>query len=63
VHASVSKIRAVRRDFELMIIEEASGAPIYKPRLEFVLSPGVLTPTPESVIKTSDAQKGAGVFK
>jgi hypothetical protein len=60
VHASVSKIRAVRRDFKLMIKEEASGAPIYKPRPE--LSRG-LTPTPESVIKTSDAQKGAGVLK
>jgi hypothetical protein len=38
VHASVSKIRVVRRDFELMIKEEASGAPVYKACPEFVLS-------------------------
>jgi hypothetical protein len=46
-----------------MIKEEASGALIYKARPEFVLSRKVLTSTPESVIKTQDAQQGAGVFK
>jgi hypothetical protein len=63
VHASVSEIRVVRRGFELMIKEEASGAPIYKARPEFVLSPKVVTSTLESIVKTYDAQQGAGVFK
>jgi len=46
-----------------MIKEGASVAPIYKPRPEFVLSLKFLTSAPESVIKTCDAQQGAGVFK
>jgi hypothetical protein len=46
-----------------MIKEEASGAPIYKASLKFVLSLKFLTSAPESVIKTCDAQQGASVFK
>jgi hypothetical protein len=46
-----------------MIKEQASGAPIYKACPEFVLSRKFLTSAPESVIKTSDAQQGPGVFK
>jgi len=46
-----------------MIKEEASGAPIYKPRLEFVLSLKFLTSPPESGVRCRDAQQGPGVFK
>jgi hypothetical protein len=46
-----------------MIKEEASGAPIYKARPEFILSLKVLTSAPESVTKTCDAQQGPGVVK
>jgi hypothetical protein len=46
-----------------MIKEKASGAPIYKACPEFCPITQGLTSTPESVIKTQDAQQGAGVFK
>jgi hypothetical protein len=46
-----------------MIKEEASVAPIYKARQEFILSLKFLTSAPESVIKTCDAQQGPGVVK
>jgi hypothetical protein len=46
-----------------MIKEEASGAPIYKARPEFVLSLKFLTSAQENVTKSWDAQQGASVFK
>jgi hypothetical protein len=50
-------------DFELMINEEASGAPIYKARPRSVLSRKVRTSTSENVTNIQDAQQCVGVFK